>query len=66
MNTPSLGRLAEFKTALTLLKDRERSLQHIAQSPHTSDRPGAEQELGRVREEIRSNYARMRPLKEHD
>ena len=61
METPSLGRLAEFKTAITLLKGRERSLQQIAQSERSTNRPEAELELGRVRDEIRSNYAKMRP-----
>ena len=65
MQTSPVSRLADLKTAITLLKGRERSLQVLAQSVRCTRRPEAEGELGRVREEISATYARMRPLQEH-
>ncbi len=46
-----------------LLRSRERSLRHIAQSPLSSTRPLAEQELGKVRSELAEIYAKMRQLR---
>ncbi len=55
-------RCAELDSATRLLRARERSLQHLAQSTHCSSRSEAEMELGRVRAEIAAAYAQMRQL----
>ena len=65
METRTLLRIAGCKAAITLLKGRERSFRHLAQSNRCLDRPLAELELGRIRADIAATYARMRPLAEH-
>jgi hypothetical protein len=65
MRTAATRTLDQVRTEITLLKGRERSLQQIAQSEHTANRPGAERELAEVRDAIRSSYASMRPFGEH-
>lgn len=65
MGINSVVRLAHFKTAIVLLKGRERSLRQMAQSSRCANRSAAELELDRVRAEIENTYAQMRPLREH-
>ena len=60
MTTSGDVHCAELESTARLLRARERSLQHLAQSNHCSARPEAEQELRRVREQIAAAYVQMR------
>ena len=60
MKTSGEIRCAELDVTTRLLKERERTLQHLAQSSRCTGRPAAEQELGRVRAELASTYAQLR------
>lgn len=65
MQNHSALQLAECKTAITLLKGRERSLQQLAQSTRCLNRTDAEAALGQVRADIETTYAQMRKFQEH-
>ena len=59
--SPALRFVLEAQSRV--LQARERSLQHLAQSDRCSNRPEAELELGKVREQLASTYAQL--LEEH-
>ena len=63
MTTPTDLRSVELESTSRLLRARERSLQHLAQSPRSSGRAGAERELQRVRAELADTYVKMRDLR---
>ena len=62
MTTLEHVRCVELESASRLMRSRERSLQHLAQSPRCASRPQAERELGLVREKLAALYVQMRQL----
>lgn len=65
METLPVMRYADLELTAQLLRARERSLQHLAQSPRCTARVGAELELNRVRQQISAAYAQMRQFQAH-
>ena len=53
-------RSASLESTSRLLRARERSLQHLAQSPRSVGRAEAERELQQVRAELAATYVKMR------
>ena len=60
MNPISEQQRAALEMNSRVLRARERSLQHLAQSNRCSSRTEAEAELGKVREQLAANYDRLR------
>lgn len=51
---------AALETNSRVLRARERSLQHLAQSDRCTNRAEAEAELAKVREQLTGTYAQLR------
>ena len=56
---------AALETNSRVLRARERSLQHLAQSDRCTNRAEAELELGKVREQLAATYAQLRDEHPH-